>query len=294
MAQLDIFGNPIEEFNDLKKEFGANPFTVLDTKDGLWLAKKRRWISIGLKSEVGRDAATYNMKEWANQKREEGKLQGHKLPSDTSIFDPVLCEIIYRWFCKNGGKILDPFAGGSVRGIVAHYLGYKYTGIDIRQEQVDSNYEQAHNILDEDNIPNWIVGDSNLVVNDIDDEFDLIFTCPPYVNMETYSDLDGDISNMKYDDFIFSLESILRNSCKKLKRGGNLVIVVGEVRNREGNYYGFVADTVKMIQRIRRMEFYNDFILETSLASAPLRAVGNMKSGKLVKIHQNILMFRKM
>lgn len=294
MAQLDIFGNPIEEFNDLKKEFGANPFTVLDTKDGLWLAKKRKWISIGLKSEVGRDAATYNMKEWATQKREEGKLQGHKLPSDTSIFDPVLCEIIYRWFCKKGGKILDPFAGGSVRGIVAHYLGYKYTGIDIRQEQIDSNYEQAYNILDDDNIPNWIVGDSNIVVNDIDDEFDLIFTCPPYVNMETYSDLDGDISNMKYDDFIFSLESIMRNSCKKLNRGGNLVIVVGEVRNREGNYYGFVADTVKMIQRIRRMEFYNDFILETSLASAPLRAVGNMKSGKLVKIHQNILMFRKM
>lgn len=294
MAQLDIFGNPIEEFHDLKREFGANPFTVLDTKDGLWLAKKRKWISMGLKSEVGRDAATYNMKEWANQKREEGKLQGHKLPSDTSIFDPVLCEIIYRWFCKKNGKILDPFAGGSVRGIVAHYLGYKYTGIDIRQEQVDSNYEQAYHILDDDNIPNWIVGDSNIVVNDIDDEFDLIFTCPPYVNMETYSDLDGDISNMKYDDFIFSLESIMRNSCKKLKRGGNLVIVVGEVRDRSGNYYGFVADTVKMLQRIRKMFFYNDFILETSLASAPLRATGNMKSGKLVKIHQNILMFRKM
>ena len=40
----------------------------------------------------------------------------------TSIFDPVLCELVYRWFCPSKGKILDPFAGGSVRGIVAAHL----------------------------------------------------------------------------------------------------------------------------------------------------------------------------
>ncbi|MGB3315839.1 MAG: DNA methyltransferase, partial [Albidovulum sp.] len=42
--------------------------------------------------------------------------------SGTSIFDPVLCEIAYRWFCPQGGTVLDPFAGGSVRGIVASQL----------------------------------------------------------------------------------------------------------------------------------------------------------------------------
>ena len=39
--------------------------------------------------------------------------------SGTSIFDPVLCELAYRWFCPPGGTVLDPFAGGSVRGIVS-------------------------------------------------------------------------------------------------------------------------------------------------------------------------------
>ena len=43
--------------------------------------------------------------------------------SGTSIFDPVLCELAYRWFCPPGGVVLDPFAGGSVRGIVASKLG---------------------------------------------------------------------------------------------------------------------------------------------------------------------------
>lgn len=34
----------------------------------------------------------------------------------TSVFDPVLCEVAYTWFCPKGGAILDPFCGGSVRG----------------------------------------------------------------------------------------------------------------------------------------------------------------------------------
>ncbi|KKK48239.1 hypothetical protein LCGC14_3147140, partial [marine sediment metagenome] len=57
----------------------------------------------------------------------------------TSIFDPVLCEIAYRWFSPPDGRVLDPFAGGSVRGIVAAYLGRDYTGIDLSLPQVEAN-----------------------------------------------------------------------------------------------------------------------------------------------------------
>lgn len=193
-----------------------------------------------------------------------------------------------------GGGILDPFAGGSVRGIVAHYLGYQYTGIDIRQEQIESNREQALDILPIDNQPQWYVGDSNVVLdNKWNKEFDLVFTCPPYADLEVYSDLQGDISNMDYDDFIFTFESIMRKSCKLLKRGGMAILVVGDVRDKQGNYYGFVADTIKFMQKIKGMGFYNDTILSTSLAGAAIRVGGHMKSGKLVKVHQNVLMFRK-
>ena len=296
MAQqgLDLFGNPIETKGDLKNEFGANPFSILDTKDGLWQARKRKWINLGIKSEVGRDATVYNTKEWVDNLRSQGKMNAKLLPSNTSIFDPVLCELMYRWFCPDGGYILDPFAGGSVRGIVANYLGYHYSGIDIRKEQVESNREQALDILGVENLPQWYVGDSNIVLEqNWQKQFDLVFTCPPYANLEVYSDMQGDISNMEYDDFIFTFESIMRKACKLLKVGGMAIVVVGEVRNKKGEYYGFVADTVKLMQRCSGMTFYNDAILATSLASAALRAGGNMKSGKLVKVHQNVLMFKK-
>ena len=145
-----------------------------------------------------------------------GLLQATK-PA-TELFDPVIAEIIYKWFAKC--NVLDPFAGGSVRGIVANYLGYKYTGIELRQEQVDSNREQALNILPINNQPQWYIGDSEQIVNDLMPNYDLIFSCPPYMNLEVYSDLPEDLSNMNDTNFIKKYDAIILNSCKKLVTGG--------------------------------------------------------------------------
>lgn len=282
---LDLFGEPIIEKTNLKATFGENPFSILDTKSGQWQTRKRQWIKLGIKSEVGRNAKTWGMHEWAKEK-------GKDMPSDTSIFDPVLCELMYRWFCPEGGAILDPFAGGSVRGIIANYLGYHYTGVDIRQEQVDSNREQASNILEASNQPSWLVGDSNKVLDSINETFDLVFSCPPYADLEVYSDLEGDISNMEYEDFLAAYESIIYKACSKLKSGGFAIFVVGEIRDKKGYYRGFVPHTYNAFEKCG-MRLYNEAIFANGWASAGMRAVGNMKTQKLVKVHQNILIFKK-
>ena len=291
--EVDLFGNEVIHDVLLRDKFIEPPFSILDTKSGNWQNRKRVWLSKGLKSEMGRTAKTFGMKDWADSKRENGKLKGSNVPSDTSIFDPALCEVLYHWFCPENGTILDPFAGGSVRGIVANYLGYKYTGIDIRQEQIESNREQALNILNVNNQPNYYVGDSNEVLNDIwTTNFDMVFSCPPYADLEVYSNLKGDISNMPYFEFMQAYEEIIDKSCKKLKSGGFAVFVVGEVRDKKGNYIGFVPDTIKAFKNCG-MNYYNEAILLNSIATASIRANGNMKSQKLVKIHQNILIFKK-
>jgi DNA modification methylase len=293
--ELDLFGNEIIKDVILKEEFLENPFSILDAKSGSWQNRKKNWISKGIKGEIGRDAKTFGMKDWAQEKQKNGLLKGNTLSTDTSVFDPALCELMYKWFAPENGKVLDPFAGGSVRGIVANYLGYKYTGIDIRQEQVDSNREQSIDILDINNQPQWYVGDSNIVLDELkqnNNEYDMILSCPPYGDLEVYSDLEGDISNMNYNDFMIAYRSIIKKSCSMLKDGGFAVFVVGEFRNKNGNYVGFVPDTIKAFMDCG-MKYYNEAILATSLAAAAIRAKGNMKSKKLVKVHQNILIFKK-
>jgi DNA modification methylase len=268
----------------LRDKFIEPPFSILDTKSGNWQKRKKLWINKGIRSEVGRDSKVINM----------GTTNVEKNSAEyVSVFDPALCEVLYHWFCESGGNILDPFAGGSVRGIVANYLGYKYTGIDIRQEQIESNRDQAIKILPITNQPQWYVGDSNeLLENKWNIEFDLVMSCPPYADLEKYSDLDGDISNKEYPVFLQLYESIIKKSCNNLKKGGYACFVVGEVRDKNGYYLGFVPDTIKAFDKCG-MKFYNEAILLNAIASASMRANGNMKSKKLVKVHQNILVFKK-
>jgi len=287
----DLFGNEISNKPLIRDLFIEPPFTVLDSKSGSWVKRKSMWKRIGLKSEVSRKGVI-NLKNWSEAY--ESANTGVNYGLGTSIFDPVLCEVLYHWFCKKGGKILDPFAGGSVRGIVANYLGYNYTGIDIRQEQIDSNREQSIDILEANNQPNWYVGDSNKILNGFKKEYDLIFSCPPYADLEVYSDLDGDISNMEYEDFLNNYKDIIKKSCDALKDDGFACFVVGNIRDKEGNYRNFINETIQYFMS-SGMVLYNEAIfLENGLNTAAMRSKKYMRNLKLVKVHQNILIFKKL
>lgn len=288
----DLFGNEIIKEPLLRDKFIEPPFSVLDSKQGNWRKRVNKWKRLGFKSEIGRsDLTTKN----GNLQRLIANSDHNPSRKDNiSIFDPALAEIIYSWFCEPNGKILDPFAGGSVRGIVANYLGFKYTGIDIRQEQIDSNREQALNILPLNNQPQWYVGDSNIFLDtEFTHKFDLLFSCPPYADLEKYSDLPGDISNMNYADFILTYKSIIRKGVNHLKSGGYAVFVVGEVRDNKGYYRSFVPDTIEAMKEAG-LKYYNEIIYLNGLAGACLTAGRIMDiSKKVKKVHQNVLVFIK-
>ena len=285
---LDLFGNEIIEDVILRDKFIEPPFSVLDTKSGSWQSRKNAWKEKGIKSEIGRDKELC-MAQSLN------KYDPRESYTGTSIFDPVICEIMYRWFCIKEGHILDPFAGGSVRGIVANYLGYKYTGIELRQEQVDSNREQALDILPIDNQPNYYIGDSEKELDGFNKQFDFVFSCPPYMDLEKYSDNDLDLSNMTDNEFIEKYEKIINKSCNLLKIGCYACFVVGDVRDKKTGFYKDFITITKNAFYKSGLRLYNEAILlENGLNTAAMRANKLFTSSKkLVKVHQNILIFKK-
>lgn len=274
----------------LSDRFIIPPLSVLDTKQGAWLHRKNYWLSIGIKSEEGREdglvrAGLQSLKRY-NEKTE---IKG------TSIFDPVLCELAYNWFNVPNGKILDCFAGGSVRGIVAAKLGYEYLGNDLRSEQIEANRINAKEVLQDAEIyPNWTCGDSlNIDTIAKGYEADLLFSCPPYADLEVYSDKKEDLSNMPYKDFIVLYREIIRKSCSLLKEDRFAVFVVGDVRDKKGFYQNFVSDTIQAFID-SGMSLYNEMILATQIGALALNA-GNFfnASRKISKVHQNVLVFYK-
>lgn len=224
-----------------------------------------------------------------------GEKYGRDEVTGTSIFDPVLCEIAYRWFSPVGGLVLDPFAGGSVRGIVASKLGRRYIGHELRQEQVDANRIQGGELcVDDEHPPAWICGDSRTIDSTCADvEADMVFSCPPYADLEVYSDDPKDLSTMKYSEFRAVYFEIIKKACDRLKPDSFACFVVGEVRDKKGNYIDFVGDTVQAF-RDAGLHYYNEAILITCVGSLPIRAGKQFSSGrKLGKTHQNILVFVK-
>ena len=189
--------------------------------------------------------------------------------SGTSIFDPVLCEIIYNWFCVNGGIVFDPFSGGSVRGVVAEMLGRHYIGIDLSEKQIDANQINADKL---GVCPAWYCDDSKNADRYIDDETaDLVFSCPPYHNLEKYSNHPLDLSNMNYSDFIEAYSEIINTACRKLKNNRFAVFVVGDIRDSKGAYRDFVSETKRIFQN-SGLCLYNEIILINTYGTAPMRA----------------------
>ena len=213
--------------------------------------------------------------------------------SGTSIFDPVLCELAYSWFSPQGGTILDPFAGGSVRGIVASRLGRQYIGVELREEQVAANKTQGDDLCS-DPMPVWHTGDSrNIDRICADVQADMVFSCPPYADLEVYSDDPNDLSTLKYEEFKPAYFEIIAKACAQLKDNRFACFVVGDVRDKKGNYYNFVGDTVEAF-KAAGLHFYNEAILVTSVGSLPIRVGRQFTSGrKLGKTHQNVLVFVK-
>ena len=388
----------------------------------------------------------------------------------TSIFDPVLCELAYRWWCPPGGLVLDPFAGGSVRGVVAAKLGRPYVGVELRAEQVDANRVQwdeiggtqtggidvpisaawamkKHNctlahimapggcggkcctgqtrwpskafgeqdfvcgnlgpegctlspddkpigchlypfifnkngklvyhdkaamkasvcagaagngppmidaqrsglialfgeeqfnrvradvMAGRDSVfhmdpqtaaewrreqeweaagakpaprrstpvdlpgqaaPVWHAGDSRDIGAICEGvEADFIFSCPPYADLEVYSDDPADLSTLGYPEFRDAYFEIIKETCDLLKPNRFACFVVGEARGPDGMYYGLVPDTIEAFRRAG-LGFYNDAVLLTMVGSLPIRA-GRQFAGsrKLGKTHQNVLVFCK-
>lgn len=193
---------------------------------------------MGIKSEIGRNDDLLGDGLNRLAKAQKSSLTG------TSIFDPVLCEVIYTWFNVDGGTIYDPFAGGSVRGVVAEKLGYEYTGIDLRREQIEANRENAKELGVN---PTWHCDDSLNADKYVNDEsVDLIFSCPPYADLEVYSNDERDLSNMDYEQFKSVYADIIAIACKKLKNDRFAVFVVGDIRDKKGVYRNFVDFTKRL------------------------------------------------
>ena len=219
--------------------------------------------------------------------------------SGTSVFDPLLCELVYRWFCPPGGLVLDPFAGGSVRGLVAAMTGRRYLGIELRRAQLEANLVQVLEVAKaQAEAVAYLEGDAReltTLVRQVEAEpADLLFTCPPYFDLEIYSDDPRDLSAMGWEAFLEAYRAIIAQGAALLKPDRFAVYVVSDVREPKTGYYrALPARTIEAFESAG-LRLWNEAVLVQPVGSLPLRfAEAWQQSRKLGRTHQNVLVFVK-
>lgn len=263
----------------LLNKFIAPPFTILDTRQGYWRERKAMWRE---------RIADFG------ESREDTLADGETncmatINNGVSLLDPVMAEIVCRWFGIEGGTAFDCFAGDTAFGYVAATLGMSFTGIELREEQAQLNNERvegmsAHYICDDgQNVGKHIAAGSQ----------DLLFSCPPYYDLEVYSNKPNDASNQPtYEAFLGILENAFASAIGCLKENRFAVVVVGDIRNKEGFYYDFVGD-IKRMFNAHGMPLYNECIIVEPIGTLPQRVQRYMRNRKVGKCHQNVLVFYK-
>ena len=281
----------------LAERFVMPPFTVLDSRQGQWLDRKRAWHAIGLDPSEGKLHLGNTVMQTPSM-----ALRGFRQRGGSS-FDPVLAEVTYHWFLPGpGAHVLDPFAGEAIKGAVAGALGYAYTGVELRAEQTAANEAQWARVKkrvpgDQAVTPTWIAGDSGDLDALLPDgaQYDLVFTSPPYYDLEIYSKAEKDGSAFQtYDRFRDWLAGVMTAATARLRNDRFCVVKVAPVRDKKhGGYHDMVGDAVDGMAAAG-LCFYNEAVFVTPVGSVAIHSSHHFPlTRKMGRVHQNVLVFYK-
>jgi len=282
---IDLFGNEIIDKKNLSDYFIIPPFSIFNASSKEWQQRKKLWVHRINDKAQARSNVLRNYT--------EAGVQFMSIKGDTtSVLDPVLSEVLLHWFTEENHNVFDPFAGDAVFGFVSAYKNRLFDGIELRQEQVDFN----QTLIDELNTESKYICDDALNIKKYfkKGSKDFMFTCPPYADLEVYSDLKNDLSTMTYEQFFETIEKVLIDCYYILKENRFACIVIGEVRHKiTGCYIGLVPKIIQIMERAG-FNYYNEIILQTPVGNLMMRAGRYMNQNrKIGKQHQNVLVFYK-
>ncbi len=147
-------------------------------------------------------------------------------------FSPYIAKNIILRYSNENDLVLDQFVGGGTTLIECKLNSRNAIGIDINSNAVEITKNKLNFNCDfEVNID---VKLGNACSLDLENEsIDLICTHPPYADIIKYSEgIDGDLSQLKYKDFLVEIEKVANECYRVLKKDKFCAIVMGDTRKK--------------------------------------------------------------
>jgi len=207
-TESDGFRSPYGAFNEKK--------TLMDTVEKLMK-----------KNALSDDNLRYNICRASKTKR-------------ISVFPVRVAKTLYTVYGKDNMNILDPCAGYSSRliGFYTCARGGSYTGIEPCVETYDGliNTQKDLEKMASSHTAQFYNDRAEVVMKKLDKEYDVIFTSPPYFDLEKYSEESSQSYKMypKYQDWLDGfLFEIIKESHRLLKDDGIFMLNIANSRSQK-------------------------------------------------------------
>ena len=248
----------------------------------IWDYKKYTEFDKQITDEIASDGLKEDYKKGKNIK-EWVKVGGGNRA--LSKFNSENCKNIINFFTSKGDIILDPFAGRT-RAIISNHLGRKYVGFELTEKYFPQTIGEDLRVYNDDsaNMGKWL---------DYLDYADLVFTCPPYWDMEKYSDNPRDLSTFKtYDDFLEGCNRRLEIASSYLKENGFLIVVLMDFRNK-GVFHSWHTDTIEYFHSNTDFKLYDTILWEMSPAKRHPLYPQALLNRRMLNTHEYCLVFNR-
>jgi len=207
-------------------------------------------------------------------------------------FSPYVAKNIILRYSQEGDTVLDQFVGGGTTLIECKLNNRNGIGVDINPEAVELTREKLKFKSPYDVKMSVRKGNSCKLKLE-DESVDLICTHPPYSNIISYSDgIEGDLSQLKYKDFLLAMEKVAQECYRVLKKNKYCVIVMGDTRkNGMVQPLGF-----EVMQRFVNVGFKQKEIIikeQHNCKATGFWKTNSMKYNFLLLAHEYVFVFKK-
>lgn len=136
-------------------------------------------------------------------------------------------------YSEENDVVLDQFVGSGTTILEACRLGRKSIGIDINKDAIQMSIDRLKASSQKNNTYILKKHDARNLNFIGSNSIGLICTHPPYANIIKYSkEIPGDISHLKYEEFLKELEQVARESYRVLKKRGICAFMMGDIRKK--------------------------------------------------------------
>ena len=295
MADLDLFGDLIDEFKSAKARYGVWPTTVweCDMSDRT-TQRLKTLVGDVCTARAGAGALGYQSKQARagcfTAAADDHSVYRGKITE--SVFNPAVAAWLLNCYAPEAGLCFDPFAGGGTRAIMAAKHGLAYLGVELRQAEVDAVRERCERCGVADSV-HIVCGDARDCTEIASPaSADFLLTCPPYWNLEQYAGGAADLSMIEdYGEFCVELSKVVAETHRILKPGAYACWVVGLHRDSGGHLKALHHDLARM-HGDWGFRFKEEIILHQKNNGA-IQRVGQFDKGdrRLVRTHEYALVF---